>query len=293
MSLYVGNTEIKDLYYGNKSVSAYCNGEWIWPLAKQIKFLTLQTDGHGTLTADTLSGYEGDTIELEPTYNTYYRFNNYSVTGGTVNGNTFTFGTAENATAKANFKVNSFTAAGKFNQLSHGSLGQCRNHIKWATYVTAASNNVPSNWKKPAGLSYNSASSGYSTAYYGSAYAVKSYKDDTWCPTGTISGYVFSAAINSTAHHDYARDTITAFNFRLYQGPYQSYSGNPYGIQYPASTPPTTAKTNYIVSASGTNSTTGYQWVSGFVGCSRSVDNDGLCTSLGTINGWSASGIIP
>ena len=36
MSLYVGNTEIKDLYYGNKSVSAYCNGEWIWPATPPI-----------------------------------------------------------------------------------------------------------------------------------------------------------------------------------------------------------------------------------------------------------------
>lgn len=76
--------------------------------------LTLQTDGHGTLTANKVTGYAGDTVTLTPTYNTYYRFNNYSNTGGSINGNTFTFGNG-NATAKANFKSNNFTATGSYN----------------------------------------------------------------------------------------------------------------------------------------------------------------------------------
>lgn len=73
--------------------------------------LTLQTDGHGTLTANKVTGYAGDIVTLNPTYNNYYRFNNYSVTGGTINGNTFTFENS-NATAKANFKVNNVTITG-------------------------------------------------------------------------------------------------------------------------------------------------------------------------------------
>ena len=80
--------------------------------------LTLQTDGHGTLTASVLTGLPGDTVTLTPTYNTYYRFNNYSVTGGTIAGNTFTFGN-EDATAQANFKVNYFTATGNFEKGSN------------------------------------------------------------------------------------------------------------------------------------------------------------------------------
>lgn len=76
--------------------------------------LTLETDGHGTLTADTVSGYAGDTVELSTAYNTYYRFSGYDVTGGTISNNTFTFGD-EDATVYAAFKPNAFTATGSFN----------------------------------------------------------------------------------------------------------------------------------------------------------------------------------
>ena len=82
-----------------------------WFSALPSYTLTLQNDGHGTLTANKVTGYAGDTVTLSPSYNTYYRFNNYSVTGGSVNGNTFTFGNG-NATAKANFKVNNVTITG-------------------------------------------------------------------------------------------------------------------------------------------------------------------------------------
>lgn len=73
--------------------------------------LTLQTDGHGKLTANKLTGHAGDTVTLTPTNSSYYRFNNYSNTGGSINGNTFTFGNG-NATAKANFKTNNVTITG-------------------------------------------------------------------------------------------------------------------------------------------------------------------------------------
>ena len=80
--------------------------------------LTLQTDGHGKLAASKTTGHKGDTVTLTPTYSSYYRFNNYSQTGGSINGNTFTFG-SQNATAKANFKVNAFTATGGFEKGSN------------------------------------------------------------------------------------------------------------------------------------------------------------------------------
>jgi len=81
----------------------------------KIKYtLTLQTDGHGTLAASKTTGYAGDTVTLTPTNNTYYRFNNYQCTGGSIVGNTFTFG-AQNATAKANFNTNTVTASGTWN----------------------------------------------------------------------------------------------------------------------------------------------------------------------------------
>lgn len=115
--------------------------------------LTLQTDGHGTLTATTLTGLPGDTVTLTPTYNTYYRFNNYSVTGGTIAGNTFTFGN-EDATAQANFKVNYFTATGGFEKGSNvtATRGSSNNTdtttniaAKYATHG-AHTGAIPTSW---------------------------------------------------------------------------------------------------------------------------------------------------
>lgn len=79
----------------------------------QPSTLTLLTDGNGTLSAETLIGMPGDTVTLVPKHNTYYRFKDYDITGGSIVGNTFTFG-VDDATAQANFKENYFTASGGF-----------------------------------------------------------------------------------------------------------------------------------------------------------------------------------
>lgn len=112
--------------------------------------LTLQTDGHGKLVANKTTGHKNDTITLTPTYSSYYRFNNYSVTGGSVNGNTFTI--TANATAKANFKVNAFTASGGFEKGSntaYSALGEGQKHYynvrKYAT-TSYRTSNVPTAW---------------------------------------------------------------------------------------------------------------------------------------------------
>lgn len=110
--------------------------------------LTLQTDGHGTLTANKVTGYAGDTVALNPTYNTYYRFNNYSNTGGSINGNTFTFGNS-NATVKANFKTNTFTVTG-----SKQNTGSCSTAAGGWTTATLTTNatvrgitgSIPTSW---------------------------------------------------------------------------------------------------------------------------------------------------
>lgn len=105
--------------------------------------LTLQTDGHGKLVANKTTGHKNDTITLTPTYSSYYRFNNYSVTGGTVNGNTFTI--TANATAKANFKANTFTAKGNFQT----GTGTCTspNSLNFSKYaLRTASTNAPASW---------------------------------------------------------------------------------------------------------------------------------------------------
>lgn len=128
--LHYSGTEIKEMYLGNTMV--FQN--------KHPLFLTLETDGHGTLSADVLSGFEGDTVTLTPTYNKYYRFSGYQATGGTINGNTFTFGT-EDATAKANFKVNKFTITGNYN------YGQVSYTASWDAKVRGITGtDVPTSW---------------------------------------------------------------------------------------------------------------------------------------------------
>lgn len=131
--------------FGDTDVSAEAS------FSKKVYTLTLQTDGHGTIAATKTTGYKGDTVTLSNTYNTYYRFNNYTQTGGSLNGSTFTFG-SQNATAKANFKVNAFTATGNFEKGSNTSVVSTYNAAKSTNIATkyaihqAHTGNVPTGW---------------------------------------------------------------------------------------------------------------------------------------------------
>lgn len=133
----------------NKLLKKHYNGHMLYRVIPDPYILTLQTDGHGTLTADKITGYAGDTVTLTPTNNTYYRFNNYQYTGGSIVGNTFTFGDSD-ATAVANFSANTFTASGSFEtaQYINGSYtghftGNAGNSYALTTYHT---DNVPASW---------------------------------------------------------------------------------------------------------------------------------------------------
>lgn len=152
MSLFLNGIETNTVMWNGVETTGVWNGEVVWG-SSPIYTLTLQTDGRGTLTANTLTGYPGDTITLTPTYNTYYRFNNYSNTGGSIAGNVFTFGDSD-ATAQANFKVNAFTASGGFEK---GSDVNCKSPVAnngtstanvGSKYITASyhTSNVPTAW---------------------------------------------------------------------------------------------------------------------------------------------------
>ena len=128
----------------NYLLKKHYNGHCLYRVIPDPYILSLQTDGHGTLTADKITGYAGDTVTLTPTNNTYYRFNNYQCTGGSIVGNTFTFG-AQNATAKANFKTNDFTAKGNWllpydDPYYHTANGYETEFFAYAN-VTATNNN--------------------------------------------------------------------------------------------------------------------------------------------------------
>lgn len=49
--------------------------------SQSFKTLTLLNSEGGTLTANTLTGYPGDTVNLSTAYNTYCRFSGYQWTG--------------------------------------------------------------------------------------------------------------------------------------------------------------------------------------------------------------------
>lgn len=124
------------LQFGGNTITYGQGGSFIM-FPQQTFTLTLQNDGHGTISADKITGYAGDTVTLSNTYNTYYRFNNYTQTGGTLNGSTFTFGESD-ATAKANFKVNYFTATGNFEKGSNVNYTNTNGNNSWSYTNVAA-----------------------------------------------------------------------------------------------------------------------------------------------------------
>ena len=68
---------------------------------RNIFQVTTSTDGHGSITASPMSGYQGTTVSLSNTPNPNYSFTGYSVTGATLTGNQFTLN--NDVTAHAGF----------------------------------------------------------------------------------------------------------------------------------------------------------------------------------------------
>ena len=86
----------------NKLLKKHYNGHCLYRVIPDPLYLTLQTDGHGIISADALSGYSGDTITLSNTAHDGYGFSGYSVTGASLNGSTVSL-INQDATAKAWF----------------------------------------------------------------------------------------------------------------------------------------------------------------------------------------------
>ena len=129
------------------------NGYVSYESAPAFKTLTLCASNGGTLTADTITGMPGDTIELAPTYDTYWRLSGYEVYGdGSVSDNTYTFGNDDEQIVSAYFKPNAFTATGNFEQ---GSNVHCESKAavtnnanvpaKYALHVSHTGD-VPESW---------------------------------------------------------------------------------------------------------------------------------------------------
>lgn len=81
--------------------------------------LTLQTNGYGTISASKTTGYAGDTVTLSNTPSADCTFASYAITGATLTGNQFNFGSSD-VTAKANFNRNVHSVTTQTN--GYGSL---------------------------------------------------------------------------------------------------------------------------------------------------------------------------
>lgn len=105
-------SDIYKLQYDGMTLAYPGWGGYVSYESQSFKTLTLLNSEGGTLTANTLTGYPGDTVNLSTAYNTYWRFSGYQWTGdGSLVGNDYTFGT-EDATICACYKPNAFTASG-------------------------------------------------------------------------------------------------------------------------------------------------------------------------------------
>lgn len=104
----------------NKLLKRHYNGHGLYRVIPDPRYLTLLTNGYGTLSADALSGYSGNIAHLTATPNEKYKLQNYDVTGASIEGNDLTFAD-EDCTAKANFERYIWDLS--LQNDGHGSIG--------------------------------------------------------------------------------------------------------------------------------------------------------------------------
>ena len=168
MSIFWNGSDTNSLMWNGVETTGVWNGEVVWGVP-QFKTLTLYHSEGGTLTANELTGYPGDTINLSTAYNTYWRFSGYQWTGdGTLANNTYTFG-SEDATICACYKPNAFTASGGFEKGSNVTCSTAGRDV-------VATANVPA---KYATTSYHT--SNVPAAWYATS--------NRWKVTSTVSAY--------------------------------------------------------------------------------------------------------
>ena len=89
------------LTFGSQAATAKAN------FNRNVHSVTVQNDGHGTVTASPSTGYSGTQVTLNTTPASNYELSGFTITGATLTGNKFNIGTA-NVTAKAWFKQDGY-----------------------------------------------------------------------------------------------------------------------------------------------------------------------------------------
>ena len=246
--------------------------------APSFKTLTLYNSEGGTLTANKLTGYPGDTINLSTAYNTYWRFSGYQLTGdGSLVGNDYTFGN-EDASICACYKKNAFTATGGFDKGSNVNATTSTNNVITTTTIPlkyalhgSHTGDIPASW--------------YSTS-------------NRWKPSN-VSAYsitlnpkcTFTAKYPSNSFHkDYNYYTqITAVsligntqtNSQTWTGNVYSWKGNGATCNYNKTFTTTTQNVNYGIS--------GKIVIRNLTSCKVTA----TYVAANTTGGWTATGYAP
>lgn len=148
----------------------------VWAGPEDVRHLTLQNDGHGTLAASKLSGLAGETASLTPTNASNYIFSGFTVTGATIANSALTFG-EQDCTAKAWFKygwnyrpMTTWTKASKSNNtlIITNNRVQIKgvanwNELLYRTFSTTAAGTykLSMDWTAPNGLTFWSKTASY------------------------------------------------------------------------------------------------------------------------------------
>ena len=282
MSFSLGNTNIGDIYYGaTKITNAYLGSTHVYQSLKPITLTLCAAEG-GTLTADTITGFPGDTIELAPTYDTYWRLSGYEVYGdGSVSDNTYTFGNDDEQIVSAYYKKNNFFVSGRFTHITAATATGNRfvKHDFYA-YKTYSSGNasIPSTF-------YATKTSYMSGNKIGNKTASTT---NVWQPTGTISGYIWSGYCNTDAFQKLGlganRLSARSHHLLVNSTNFGSTGGTPNGT--------TTGRT--ILTNNGTTTTLGYVHNTASLMATGSWDYWLTNQSYTTANSlWWASGYLP
>lgn len=275
MSIFWNGSPINSLMLNGIETTGVYNGNIVWGNnTQQAKTLTLYHSEGGTLTADTLTGYPGDSVNLTTAYNTYWRFSGYQLTGdGTLNGNTYTFGNVD-ASICACYKVNAFTASGGFEKGSNVSVS------RWQSTGDRA--NVPAKYAIQSYHTSNVPASWYSNS-------------NRWRPSNASA---YSISLNPITRTDVSVGANSMGNAKGATAYYCLYIGDKVTNGQNFSRTSTGSQT-FTYSKSVTNSTQTTYYISGWVNAwgngirSRQAYGTSTYVANGTTGTWVATGYAP
>ena len=221
---------MSDIYFPSFSGRRLTFNGWggclSWEDAVKIYNLYLEQQTGGAITADAMSGLDGNIITLSNTPSAGYQFDSYSITGAELSGNQFAFNGSD-VTAAANFqeaKANfgayaNATATLAITATKNGQTTAWNNNggtafrdVPFGSEITVTSD-VPTYWRVAAGTP--SGVSGWTTAAFSRGFSAHGYvtadgyatttntHKNSFTATGTFNWSDWTQAVGNTANKSY------------------------------------------------------------------------------------------